>query len=127
MRALLLTTLLLLPVPALAERLFKVTFDGQTYTARVVTDEPSGHLRVPAGEVDENGSFIEPEPIPLDAGPFEDAVRIGGTTEVDTAIKVLAAVCGFDYEEVKDWGAYGDPVWTDPRTGEIVFWTSCTR
>ena len=125
MRALLLTTLLTLPLPALAERVFKVTLDGQTYTARVVTDEPSGHLRVPAGEVDANGNYVEPEPIPLDAGPFEDDVRIGGADDTDTAIRVLAAVCGFDYAKVKDWGAYGDPVWKDPRNGEIVFWTTC--
>ena len=86
---------------------------GQSYTARVVTDEPAGHLR--PGLEDK-----------LDAGPFEDAVRMGGTRDRQTAIRVLAAACGFDYDRVKDWGAYGDPVWTDPRNGEIVFWTTCT-
>lgn len=127
MRSLLFFILLLSPMPALAERVFKVTLDGQSYTARIVTDEPSGHLRVPASEVDANGYVIEPDPIPLDAGPFEDAVRIGGAADTDTAIRVLAALCGFDYERVKDWGAYGDPVWHDERTGEIVFWTDCPR
>jgi hypothetical protein len=93
--------------------LFNVTLDGESYTARVVTGEPSGHQR-PGLEGD------------LKAGPFEPAVRVGGTTDRDIAIRVLAAACGFDYDRVKDWGAYGDPVWTDPRNGEIVFWTTCT-
>jgi hypothetical protein len=111
---------------ALAERLFNVTLDGQTYTARVVRDEPSGHLIEPPMYIDDTGKAVHGEPRGLDEGPFEPAVRVGGTTDRAIAIRVLAAACGFDYDRVKDWGAYGDPVWTDPRNGEIVFWTTCT-
>ncbi|MEO8531028.1 MAG: hypothetical protein ABI459_07380 [Deltaproteobacteria bacterium] len=115
-KSLLFVVLCFMPAAAQAERLLKVTMDGQSYTARIVTDEPSGHLR-PGLEND------------LKAGPFEDAVRIGGVPDdeqsIDTAIRVLAAACNFDYAKIKDWGAYGDPVWTDPRNGEIVFWTTC--
>jgi hypothetical protein len=115
----------LLPSEVWAEQRFNVTLDGAQYSARVVDDEPSGHLRRPV-VVDEQGIAHEIRP-ELDAGPFLPAVRIGGTIEhdIDTAIRVLAAVCGFDYENVKDWGAYGDPVWRDVRTDEVVFWTDC--
>jgi hypothetical protein len=55
----------------------------------------------------------------------EPALRIGGTTDLDTAILVMAQVCDRPYDEVKHYGAYGDPVWTDPATGEVVFWVDC--
>lgn len=90
-----------------------------------MTDEPSGHLMEPPYYLNDKGEMVHGERLGLDEGPFEPAVRIGGTADLDTAIRVLAAVCGFDYAKVKDWGAYGDPVWTDPRNGEIVFWTTC--
>jgi hypothetical protein len=129
MRALFLSSLLLLPLPALAERVFKVTIEDQVYSVRIVTDEPSGHLRVAPTMIDAAGNVIEGKPIGLDEGPFEAAVRVGGLGDNDSqgAIRAMAAVCGFEYEEVKDWGAYGDPVWFDVRTAELVFWTDCPR
>jgi hypothetical protein len=110
--------------PALTD-VTMVNLDGVDYPVRRVAAEPLG----PTGQfdvfTDENGNQVEvfpPDPATMGAAP---ALRVGGTSDLDTAIRVMAQFCDRPYDEVKDYGAYGDPVWTDPDTGEVVFWLEC--
>lgn len=89
---------------------------GRSYRVVMVENEPFGHIM----------GAVAGHPASLDAGPYQPAVRIEGAAPGDLqgALRAFAAVCGHAYDNVKDWGAYGDPIWQDPRDDAVVLYTS---
>ena len=87
-------------------------------------NEPFGHIMAPAISVDAAGNTVEAPHAGFDDPPYMAAVRIEGAPQGDfaAALRAFAQVCGFAYDDVKDWGAYGDPLWQDPHDLAVVLY-----
>lgn len=101
------------------------TISGRSYRVVMIENEPFGHIVGAPVAIGLDGKHIEAEPPTLTAGPYEPAVRIEGVDSGDLqgALAAFAQVCGYAFDKVKDWGAYGDPIWQDPRDNAVVLWT----
>ena len=101
-----------------------VRMDNATYPMCRVAAESLNPTRPPVSVTQADGSVVAAlvDPSVIWAEP---ALCIVGTPDPDTAIRVMAKFCDRPYAEVADYGAYGDPVWTDPATGQVVFWLEC--
>ena len=97
---------------------------GRSLRVVTVENEPFGHIMSPASSIDAAGNIVEAPRAGFNDPPFMAAIRIEGVGPDDfqTALRAFAQVCGFAFDDVKDWGAYGDPLWQDPRDLAVVLY-----